>query len=149
MSTITLTRSARSGDLRAGLPFALAALAVAGLSAFLSGWVPLGFSLVTVFLFAGPHNWLELRYFMGRLAARLPPHALRGAAAAGRPVVAAGGDAEPPGRRPRRAHRPARRGRPAARRLQSSAGGDAHVPGDAALRHLGGGDPAGRLPRPA
>src|SRR5262245_14574047 len=70
MSTITLLRSARSGDLRAGLPFALAALVVAGVSAFLSGWVPLGFSIVTVFLFAGPHNWLELRYFMGRMPAR-------------------------------------------------------------------------------
>jgi hypothetical protein len=57
-------------DIRAGAPFALAALAVACLSAFLSGWLPLGFSIVTVFLFAGPHNWLELRYFMGRMPAR-------------------------------------------------------------------------------
>lgn len=59
-----------SRDLRAGLPFALAALAVGGLSAFLAGWLPLGFSIVTVFLFAGPHNWLEVRYFMGRMPAR-------------------------------------------------------------------------------
>src|SRR5689334_18098301 len=70
MSTITLSRSARSGDLRAGLPFALAALAVAGLSAFLAGWAPLGFSIVTVFLFAGPHNWMEGRYFLSRMPAR-------------------------------------------------------------------------------
>src|SRR5436305_8861594 len=59
-----------SRDVRAGLPFALAALAVGGVSAFLAGWLPLGFSIVTVFLFAGPHNWLEVRYFMGRMPAR-------------------------------------------------------------------------------
>jgi hypothetical protein len=70
MSTVSLPRHARSGDLRAGLPFALAALALAGVSALLAGWLPLGFSIVTVFLFAGPHNWLELRYFMGRMPAR-------------------------------------------------------------------------------
>src|ERR1700730_17753897 len=64
-ATLTPTRG-----LRAGLPFALAALAVGGLSAALAGWLPLGFSIVTVFLFAGPHNWLELRYFMGRMPAR-------------------------------------------------------------------------------
>jgi hypothetical protein len=28
------------------------------------------FSIVTVFLFAGPHNWLEARYFLTRLPAR-------------------------------------------------------------------------------
>src|SRR3954451_12099114 len=55
---------------RPGMPFALAALATACLSAALAGWLPLGFSIVTVFLFAGPHNWLELRYFMGRMPAR-------------------------------------------------------------------------------
>lgn len=65
-SAIPLSRP----DLRAGAPFALAALAVACLSAFLAGWLPLGFSIVTVFLFAGPHNWLEVRYFMGRMPAR-------------------------------------------------------------------------------
>src|SRR3954454_656795 len=69
MSTAILSRSPASTGVRAGLPFMLAALAVAGLSAFLAGWLPLGFSIVTVFLFAGPHNWLELRYFMGRMPA--------------------------------------------------------------------------------
>src|SRR5262245_46378755 len=39
-------------------------------SAVLAGWAPLGFSIVTVFLFAGPHNWIELRYFMARMPAR-------------------------------------------------------------------------------
>jgi hypothetical protein len=32
--------------------------------------VPVVFSVATVFLFAGPHNWLEARYILGRLPAR-------------------------------------------------------------------------------
>ncbi len=39
-------------------------------AALLSGWAPLRFSIATVFLFAGPHNWLEFRYFLTRLPAR-------------------------------------------------------------------------------
>jgi len=39
-------------------------------AALLAGWLPLTFSIVTVFLFAGPHNWLEARYFLERLPAR-------------------------------------------------------------------------------
>lgn len=70
MSTATLTRAARDINVRAGLPFAMAALAVAAACALLAGWAPLGFSIATVFLFAGPHNWLEMRYFMGRMPAR-------------------------------------------------------------------------------
>src|SRR5262245_39038970 len=66
----SVSPSLASSDVRAGAPFALAALAVAAASAFLAGWLPLGCSIVTVFLFAGPHNWLELRYFMGRMPAR-------------------------------------------------------------------------------
>src|SRR5436309_5665647 len=50
--------------------FALIALAVASAAATLAGWLPLQFSVVTVFLFAGPHNWLEFRYFLTRLPAR-------------------------------------------------------------------------------
>jgi len=42
-------------------------LTCACLSALLASWVPLQFSIVTVFLFAGPHNWFELRYFLMRL----------------------------------------------------------------------------------
>jgi hypothetical protein len=38
----------------------LAALAFAS-------WLPLQVSIVTLFLFAGPHNWFELRYFLMRL----------------------------------------------------------------------------------
>ncbi len=50
--------------------FGLLTLALAGAAALLAGWAPLGFSIVTVFLFAGPHNWIEARYFLGRLPAR-------------------------------------------------------------------------------
>jgi hypothetical protein len=50
--------------------FTGAALAIALAAALLAGWVPLRFSIATVFLFAGPHNWLEFRYFLTRLPAR-------------------------------------------------------------------------------
>lgn len=39
-------------------------------SALFASWLPLQFSVVTVFLFAGPHNWFELRYFLTRLPLR-------------------------------------------------------------------------------
>ena len=45
-------------------------IACACLSALLASWLPLQFSVVTVFLFAGPHNWFELRYFLMRLPVR-------------------------------------------------------------------------------
>jgi hypothetical protein len=51
-------------------PFAAACLLLAAAAALLAGWAPLGFSIVTVFLFAGPHNWFEVRYFLTRLPAR-------------------------------------------------------------------------------
>lgn len=52
------------------------ALGVAVLAAILAGWAPVQFSIATVFLFAGPHNWLEFRYFLNRMPARWGP--LRG-----------------------------------------------------------------------
>ena len=42
----------------------------ASISALLAIWLPLQVSVVTVFLFAGPHNWFELRYFLMRLPVR-------------------------------------------------------------------------------
>lgn len=39
-------------------------------SALFASWLPLQFSVVTVFLFAGPHNWFELRYLLTRLPVR-------------------------------------------------------------------------------
>ena len=41
------------------------------LSCTLASWLPLQFSVVTVFLFAGPHNLLEFRYFLTRMPVRL------------------------------------------------------------------------------
>src|SRR5947209_750694 len=56
--------------------FAAACLTVACAAALLAGWAPVGFSIVTVFLFAGPHNWIEFRYFVSRMPAHWGP--LRG-----------------------------------------------------------------------
>ncbi len=53
--------------------FGLIFVAVALVALLLAGWCPLGFSIVTVFLFAGPHNWLEGRYFVSRMPARWGP----------------------------------------------------------------------------
>ncbi|QOV89113.1 hypothetical protein [Humisphaera borealis] len=64
---------ARQGDVRSPLAFVLACLGVVTLAAVLAGFVPIGFSIVTVFLFAGPHNWLELRYFLAKMPARWGP----------------------------------------------------------------------------
>jgi hypothetical protein len=47
--------------------FAASVIGCACLSAVLASWLPLQLSVVTVFLFAGPHNWFELRYFLMRL----------------------------------------------------------------------------------
>lgn len=44
-------------------------LCIATAAAFAS-WLPLQVSILTVFLFAGPHNWFELRYFLMRLPVR-------------------------------------------------------------------------------
>jgi len=50
--------------------FVGALLTCACLSVLLASWVPLQFSIFTVFLFAGPHNWFELRYLLMRLPVR-------------------------------------------------------------------------------
>jgi len=50
--------------------FAGILIACACVSAVFASWLPLQFSIVTVFLFAGPHNWFELRYFLMRLPVR-------------------------------------------------------------------------------
>jgi hypothetical protein len=64
-STRPATRARVSGRV-----FATMLVACAGMSAMLASWLPLQVSIVTVFLFAGPHNWFELRYFLMRLPAR-------------------------------------------------------------------------------
>jgi hypothetical protein len=45
-------------------------LSIAVGAALLAGYAPLGVSIVTVFLFAGPHNWFEARYFLTRMPPR-------------------------------------------------------------------------------
>jgi hypothetical protein len=50
--------------------FVTATLGLATGAAVLAGWLPIQFSIVTVFLCAGPHNWFEFRYFLTRLPAR-------------------------------------------------------------------------------
>ena len=50
--------------------FAAIVITAACLSAGLASWLPLQLSIVSVFLFAGPHNWFEARYFLMRLPAR-------------------------------------------------------------------------------
>ena len=59
----------RAGISTAG-KFAAATILVMAGAALLAGWAPLGFSIVTVLLFAGPHNWVELRYFLSRMPGR-------------------------------------------------------------------------------
>lgn len=65
----------RSGGSGA-VAFASVSLGLAVLAAVLAGWAPIGFSIVTVFLFAGPHNWIEFRYFLAKMPAHWGP--LRG-----------------------------------------------------------------------
>src|ERR1041384_2893740 len=48
---------------------ATVALCIVAAAAFAS-WLPLQVSIITLFLFAGPHNWFELRYFLMRLPVR-------------------------------------------------------------------------------
>src|SRR5690242_2278563 len=50
--------------------FAVILVGSAIVSAAMASWLPLQMSIVTVFLFAGPHNWFEARYFLMRLPAR-------------------------------------------------------------------------------
>ena len=52
------------------VPFAVCALSLAFAAATMASCAPIAFSIATVFLFAGPHNWLELRYFLSRLPSR-------------------------------------------------------------------------------
>lgn len=53
-----------------GWPFAMSFLTLGVIAAVFAGWIPIAFSIATVFLFAGPHNWIEARYILGRLPAR-------------------------------------------------------------------------------
>ncbi|MBI3821524.1 MAG: hypothetical protein HY289_02470 [Planctomycetes bacterium] len=54
----------------ANVTFGTLTLAFILLAATMAGLLPIGFSIVSVFLCAGPHNWVEARYFMSRLPGR-------------------------------------------------------------------------------
>jgi hypothetical protein len=62
------SRRVRGGA--SGRLFALAVLGVMAGAALLAGALPLGVAIAMVFLFAGPHNWVEARYFLARLPGR-------------------------------------------------------------------------------
>src|SRR5882724_6837512 len=65
------TRSRATGQAHVSArTFAAILIGSACLSAAFASWLPLQMSIVTVFLFAGPHNWFEARYFLMRLPAR-------------------------------------------------------------------------------
>jgi hypothetical protein len=53
--------------------FGGAALALAALATLLVARAPVEFALASVFVLAGPHNWMEFRYAVARLPARLAP----------------------------------------------------------------------------
>lgn len=69
MSTVSLPR-AIPAPRRQGLTFACCALGFTLATAAIAGLLPIEFSIVSVFLCAGPHNWVEARYFLSRLPAR-------------------------------------------------------------------------------
>lgn len=67
--TLSMARSRQGWRVSAKI-FAAILIASACASAALASWLPLQMSIATVFLFAGPHNWFEARYFLMRLPAR-------------------------------------------------------------------------------
>ena len=69
MNSLT-TSSAADARIGSGAAFATVAITVAVVTCILAGWFPLGFSIVAVFLFAGPHNWMEARYLLTRMPGR-------------------------------------------------------------------------------
>lgn len=58
------------GGRSAARPFAVCFLFFCLVSALLISWKPLQLSIITVLLFAGPHNWMEFRFFLARMPAR-------------------------------------------------------------------------------
>lgn len=57
------------GERRVSL-FAVLLVACVAVSALMASWLPLQLSIASVFLFAGPHNWFEFRYFLTRMPVR-------------------------------------------------------------------------------
>src|SRR5256885_9208144 len=70
ISLVDWRADARADARSSARTFALVLAASACISAAMASWLPLQMSIATVFLFAGPHNWFEARYFLMRLPAR-------------------------------------------------------------------------------
>ncbi len=74
MSTVSTTHATTSAQgesaSRSTVLFAGIIATIAVVTCLIAGWAPLGFSIATVFLFAGPHNWLEVRYFLTKMPGR-------------------------------------------------------------------------------
>lgn len=70
MATASAKVEIRSQPCTAAWLFGGCALAVIAAASLLAGFTPIALSIATVFLFAGPHNWLEARYFMTRMPPR-------------------------------------------------------------------------------
>src|SRR5271168_2558754 len=71
MSTAIQTAATTTAEPgRAAARFGLCMLGFIVAAAVVAGGLPIQFSIVSVFLCAGPHNWVEARYFMSRLPAR-------------------------------------------------------------------------------
>jgi hypothetical protein len=79
MSAVTVNRTANDTEKnpdfilchpRPDLFFGVGVLVSILATAAFASLLPLQVSIVTVFLFAGPHNWFELRYFLTRLPVR-------------------------------------------------------------------------------
>jgi hypothetical protein len=71
MSTQAISLSRAAPDRRiAERRFAGTVTAFVLLAALMTGALPVGVSIVAVFLCAGPHNWVEARYFLARLPGR-------------------------------------------------------------------------------
>jgi hypothetical protein len=66
--TVAVVKRTRANS--SGTTLAVSLVVIALAAALLAGWMPIAFSIATVFLFAGPHNWFEARYILGRLPAR-------------------------------------------------------------------------------
>jgi hypothetical protein len=70
MSARASLTPATSALTASSIRFAIGLVTMAIVALLLAGWFPIQLSIVTVFLFAGPHNWIEARYFLTRLPAR-------------------------------------------------------------------------------
>ena len=59
-----------SGASNSSFMFAVSFILLAGIAAVIIGWQPLTLSIVTIFAFAGFHNFMEFRYFSARMPLR-------------------------------------------------------------------------------